>query len=108
MRTRVEDHLSFTFDRNIIYFDSGLLLGSNWTGDQYRMNHNLYWDVRGIPIQPAGKSWEMWQASGQDTESVIADPMFADPASGNFKLSPRSPAWKMGWKAIDMSTVGPR
>jgi parallel beta-helix repeat protein len=108
MRTRVEDHLSFTFDRNIIYFDSGLLLGSNWAGDQYRMNHNLYWDARGIPILPAGKSWETWQSLGQDTDSLIADPMFADPASGNFKLSPRSPAWKMGWKAIDMSTVGPR
>ena len=108
MRTRVEDHISFTFDRNIIYFESGLLLGSNWTGDQYHMNHNLYWDARGNPIRPAGKSWEDWKASGQDTESVIADPLFGDPASGNFKLSPRSPAWKLGWKAIDMSTVGPR
>ena len=108
MRTRVEDHLSFTFDRNIIYFESGLLLGSNWTGTQYRMNHNIYWDARGNPMRPAGKSWDEWKASGQDTDSVIADPMFADPSAGNFKLSPRSPAWKLGWKAIDMSTVGPR
>ena len=72
------------------------------------MNHNIYWDARGNDIRPAGKSWEEWKAAGQDTESVIVDPMFADPASGNFKLSPRSPAWKMGWKAIDMATVGPR
>jgi parallel beta-helix repeat protein len=108
MRTRAEDHLSFTFDRNIIYFDSGLLLGSNWTGNQFKMNHNLYWDARGNPVRPAGKSWEDWQASGQDSDSIVADPMFADPASGNFKLSPNSPAWKLGWKAIDMSTVGPR
>jgi parallel beta-helix repeat protein len=108
MRTRAEDHLSFTFDRNIIYFDSGLLLGSNWTGTQYHMNHNLYWDARGNAIRPAGKSWEEWKASGQDADSVVADPLFADPASGNFKLSTRSPAWKLGWKAIDMSTVGPR
>ena len=108
MRTRAEDHLSFTFDRNIVYFDSGLLLGSNWTGSQFHMNHNLYWDARGNPIRPAGKSWEDWKAAGQDTDSVIADPLFADPVAGNFKLSPRSPAWKLGWKAIDMSTVGPR
>ena len=108
MRTRAEDHLSFTFDRNIIYFDSGLLLGSNWTGSQFKMTHNIYWDARRLPIRPAGKSWSDWQASGQDEGSIIADPLFVDPASGNFKLSPKSPAWKMGWKAIDMSTVGPR
>jgi len=108
MRTRAEDHLSFTFERNIVYFESGLLLGGNWTGAQYRMNHNLYWDARGNSIRPAGKSWDEWRADGQDTESSIADPMFADPASGNFKLSAQSPAWKLGWKAIDMSTVGPR
>jgi parallel beta-helix repeat protein len=108
MRTRAEDHISFTFDHNIVYFDSGLLLGSNWSGTQFRLNHNLYWDARGNPIRPAGKSWEEWRAAGQDTESMIGDPLFADPASGNFKLSPRSPAWKLGWKAIDMSTVGPR
>ncbi len=96
MRTRPEDHLSFTFDRNIIYFDSGLLRGGNWSGDQYRFTHNLYWDVRGNPVKPV------------EDDSIVADPLFADPASGNFKLSPHSPAWKLGWKAIDMSTVGPR
>ena len=31
MRTRAEPHLSFTFERNIVYFDQGRLLGSNWT-----------------------------------------------------------------------------
>jgi hypothetical protein len=108
MRTRVEDHLSFTFERNIIYFDSGLLLGSNWSGSQYKMNHNIYWDARGLPIKPAGKSWSEWQASGQDAGSLVVNPLFADPASGSFRLSPKSPAWKLGWKAIDMSTVGPR
>jgi hypothetical protein len=108
MRTRAEDHLSFTFERNIVYFDSGLLLGSNWTGSNYRMDHNLYWDARGNAIRPAGKSWAEWQGAGQDAGSLIADPMFADPASGNFRVAPRSPAWGLGWKAIDLSTVGPR
>lgn len=96
MRTRAEDHLSFTFDRNIFYYDSGLLRGGNWSGDQYRFTHNLYWDVRGTPVQPV------------ESDAIVADPMFAGPANGNFRLSPNSPAWKLGWKAIDMSTVGPR
>jgi len=108
MRTRAEDHLSFTFERNIVYFESGLLLGSNWSGSQFRMNRNLYWDARGNAIRPAGKSWEEWKAAGQDTESVVADPLFIDPASGNFTLSSLSPAWALGFQAIDMSTVGPR
>ena len=64
----------------------------------------------GISDPPAGKSWEEWQASGSgNTESVVADPMFADPASGISKWrDARSPVWKLGWKAINMSTVGPR
>ena len=36
MRTRAEPHISFTFERNIVYFDQGRLLGSNWSGDQVR------------------------------------------------------------------------
>ena len=99
MRTRAEDHLSFTFERNIIYFDSGLLLGGNWTGDQYRMSHNLYWDARGkCVIQPPGY--------GRDgRRSDVREPG----GLSNFQLSPNSPAWKLGWKAwIDMTTVGPR
>ena len=108
MRTRAEDHLSFNFDRNIIYFDSGLLLGGNWTGSQYRFTHNLYWDARGYPIRPATRSWDEWKASGQDVDSIVADPLFADPAAGNFALAPNSPARKLGFQPIDMSTVGPR
>ena len=108
MRTRAEDHLSFTIDRNIVYFDSGHLLGTNWTGTQFHMDHNIYWDGRGNPIRPAGKSWDDWKASGQDADSLLADPLFIDPAAGNFTVSAASPAWKLGWKQIDMSTVGPR
>ena len=98
MRTRAEDHLSFTFERNIIYYESGRVFGSNWTGDQYKMKNNLYWDARGNPVH----------LTPHDEGAVIADPLFAAPAAGNFKLAPNSPAWKLGWKAIDMSTVGPR
>jgi len=37
-----------------------------------------------------------------------ADPLFADPGKGDFGLKPDSPALKMGFKAMDLSTVGPR
>ena len=108
MRSRAEPHLSFTFVNNIVYFDQGELLGGNWTGDQFRMNRNVYFDVRGGRPRMAGKSFEEWQQQGQDTESVVADPLFAGAASYNFALRPDSPALKLGFKPIDMTTVGPR
>jgi parallel beta-helix repeat protein len=108
MRTRAEEHVSFTFEGNIVYFDQGRLLGSNWTGDRYVMRKNLYFDTRGRAIRFAGKTLEEWQAGGQDAGSVVADPLFVNAANFDFRLRPESPALKMGFKQIDMSTVGPR
>ena len=59
-------------------------------------------------MQLFGKSWEEWRKSGQDRDSVMADPLFVDPGNFNFKLRPNSPALKLGFRQIDMSTVGPR
>ena len=108
MRTRAEPHLSFTFERNIVCFDRGRLLGSNWSGDQFKMDRNVYWDVRGEPVRFAGKSWEQWREAGHDTGSVLADPLFVNPAKYDFTLRPDSPALKLGFQPIDLSGVGPR
>jgi hypothetical protein len=108
MRTRAEPHLSFTFEGNIVYYDSGALLGSNWSGEGVKMNHNLYWDARGAVASFAGKALADWRALGRDTESIVADPLFRNAASYDFTVLPESPVWKLGWKKIDMSTVGPR
>lgn len=106
-RSRSEPHLSFTFERNIVYFDSGHLLGTNWNGG-VKLDRNVYWDARGMPIDPAGHSWSEWRQSGQDKESKIADPLFVNPANFNFTLEPGSPARSLGIQSIDVSTVGPR
>jgi parallel beta-helix repeat protein len=108
MRTRVEPHVSFLFERNIVYFNQGRLLGSNWTGDQYTMKANLYFDTRAGDIRFAGKSFAEWQAEGKDEGSIIADPMFVNVSNFDFRLLPKSPALKLGFQPIDMSTVGPR
>ncbi len=108
MRTRAEPHLSFTFERNIVYFDQGRLLGSNWTGSQFRMDRNIYYDARSTPIRFAGKSWDEWKAAGQDIHSVIADPLFVNAENYDFRLRDNSPALKLGFRPIDLSTVGPR
>lgn len=108
MRTRAEQHVSFRFEGNIVYFNQGRLLGSNWTGDKFTMKGNVYFDARGKEIRFAGKSFAEWTASGQDAGSVIADPLFVNASKYDFRLRPESPALKMGFRQIDMSTVGPR
>jgi hypothetical protein len=40
--------------------------------------------------------------------SLIADPLFVNPDNYNFRLRPESPALKMGFQQINMSTAGPR
>lgn len=101
MRTRPEDHLSFTFEHNIVYWKEGPLLGSNWSGNQYRLDYNLYWNAAGQPITFAGLSLEAWRAKGQDVHSLIADPRFVKPEAGDFRLQPGSPAEKIGFHPID-------
>lgn len=108
MRTRAEPHLSFTFEGNIVYYDSGALLGSNWSGDGVRMDKNLYWDARGGPVSFSGKTLAEWRQQGRDTASALADPLFRNAANYDFTVLPESPAWKMGWRKIDVSTAGPR
>jgi parallel beta-helix repeat protein len=108
MRTKAEPHNSFTLKGNIIYFDQGSLLGTNWTDGKLTMLDNLYYDTRSPDIRFAGKSFSEWKSSGQDHGSVIADPMFVNAGNFDFRLRPGSPALKIGFHQIDMSSVGPR
>jgi parallel beta-helix repeat protein len=108
MRTRAEPHVSFTFEHNIVYFDQGRLLGTNWTGDGFIMKGNLYFDTRGSEISFAGQPFAEWQSAGRDAGSAIADPLFVNAGNFDFRLLPESPALKLGFHPIDLSTVGPR
>ncbi len=106
MRTRAEDHLSFTFERNIVYWDTGVLLASNWTGNRFRLNNNLYWRTGGRSFDFAGRSWDQWRETGNDGNSIIADPLFVAPERNDFRLKPGSPALKVGFVPFDVSAAG--
>lgn len=109
MRTKFEpDHLSFGLQNNIIYFDQGTVLGGNWASGGYVLRDNLYYDTRSSDVLFLNKPFAQWQASGQDQGSRIANPDFVDAAKFDFRLRPDSPALKMGFHPIDVSTVGPR
>ncbi len=107
-RTRQENHLSFTFEHNIVYWTEGKLLDGKWTDDQFHMDFNLYWQAAGQPIQFGKESLAEWQKRGLDVHSLVADPLFTDPEHGDFTLKPGSPAAKIGFQAIDLSQVGRR
>jgi hypothetical protein len=105
--TRAEPHISFTFEGNIAYFDSGALLGGDWSGDQFRMNGNVYSDSRRLPVSFSGHNLAEWRRQGQEADSLVADPQFA---RRELRFTPLlgSPVWKLGWKKIDTTTIGPR
>jgi parallel beta-helix repeat protein len=107
-RSPTEPHLSFTFERNIVYWAEGRLTGSGWGNPRVVFDHNLYWKAGGGEVRLGDDlSFEEWQARGLDPHSRIADPLFVDPKHGDFRLKPGSPAAKIGLESWDMSAVGP-
>ena len=109
-RSRAEDHLSYTFEKNLVVFDRGDLLGGNWSGTPANFLHrdNVYWDYSARPVTFTEKKLSLadWQKKGQDVGSLIADPLFEDPAKHDFRLKAGSPALALGIKSIDVSAMG--
>jgi hypothetical protein len=108
-RSRVEPHLSFTFERNIVAWDDApkaVLLSGQWKDDKFAMRNNLYWKASGKPFDFAGMSFEEWRKKGWDEGSIMADPLFVDPKRFDFRLKPGSPAGKVGFKPFDAGQAG--
>lgn len=130
--TRPEQHVSFTFQRNIVVGDGmPAFVGYPDHRDIRRFgidsDLNLFWDEAPIeggsraanatrPTQPDGRvGFEIiepldaeWERLGHDRHSVTADPLFADAAARDFRLRPGSPAEQLGIRLPDVSDAGPR
>jgi hypothetical protein len=125
--TRVEDHLSFTFEHNIIYWtNNSPTLAGPWLENRQLTRSNCYWNAGGYPITFAGKSladWQhtpvkppantnaptekpAWAVAGRELGSIIADPLFVNAAKHDFRLQPNSPALQIGFKPFDYSQAG--
>jgi len=108
-RTRTEPHLSFWFERNIVYWNNASpLLGSNWKDDNFRLDWNCYWNAGGQPVRfPGNLTIEEWRSKRkQDEHSVVADPLFVAAEKGDFRLKPGSPALKLGFRPFDYTKAG--
>ena len=99
------------FYRNIFYqkgAKSRLFLPDKWGNYDIVMDYNLYYDASGGPPNFLAFDFEQWKKKGLDRNSLVADPLFVDPDKGDFRLQPESPAFKLGFRPIDLSHVGPR
>ena len=103
-RTRLEQHLSFTFERNIVYWKQGKLLDGRWGDFNFAFERNIYWHTGEEDISFANLSWDEWRAKGMDKNSLIADPLFIAPEKGDFRLKPNSPALKLRFKPLTVAT----
>ncbi len=99
---------SFTIRRNIIYSRDVPFYGGNWTGSNFTLANNLYWDTqpKTQTLFPGDTTLAAWQQKGSDAGSILANPLFAAPEKGDFALRPGSPAAKIGFAPIDVSKAG--
>lgn len=104
--TRVEEHRSFNFENNIVVFDEGVVLKGAWKTIDIQMDNNLYWNTTGDHYVFNGESFADWQKTGHDTHSLIADPLFEDVTSYNFKLKNKRHVKRIGFKPFDYASAG--
>ncbi len=104
--TRIEEHRSLSFTNNIIYFNSGTLLSSNWDKFNLVTDNNCYWDTRIKDILFSKKSFSEWRKEGKDIHSVIRNPLFVNPESFDFHFRNLSVARKIGFKPFDYTEAG--
>lgn len=104
--SRIEPHLSFVFEKNIVYWDRGSLLAGPWDRIRFESRNNCYWQAAGEPVLFAGRSLPEWQKLGHEAGSLVADPKFRSPQTGDFTLGEDSPVWKLGFEPVDVSQAG--
>ena len=109
--TRAEPHLSFTAERNVVYWNAGPVFTKyaatlKETG-KVAWKDNFWWMTSGEPSFN-GKTFVQWQANGNDVHGLVADPLFVDPAKRDFHLKPGSPVVKAGFRPFDIDAAGVR
>jgi parallel beta-helix repeat protein len=99
--TKSENHLSFTFEHNIVYYNKGkliLMIDADFKKYILAFDYNLYWNETKSEITINNFTFKQWQKKGMDKHSVIADPFFSAVKNFDFRLRRNSPAFKTGFK----------
>jgi hypothetical protein len=106
--TRPENHRSFSFTNNIVYFnDAPLTDKSGWEKVKFYADSNCYWNASSTGTRFGDKSFKQWQDStGKDLHSIIVDPGFIDPSSGNFRFKNNTALTPINFKPFDYDSAG--
>ena len=70
---------------------------------------NIIWNGSGtVKMQHGGRNvtLEQWREKGQEVHSVFADPLFKDPAHGDWSFREGSPALALGIASIHPEEAG--
>ena len=79
----------------------------------FKCDLNLVWhggqplSIGGLERIPPSQQWDRWREMGWDRRSIIADPAFVDASADDFRLTPGSPAFDIGFKPIPADRIGP-
>lgn len=104
--TRVEDHNSFTFTSNIVCYTDGNMWGKNWDKVHFVAEKNLYWHFGGEASFNGQSIGEWRKATGKDLHSIIADPVFVNISSGDFRMQNKKALKRIGFKQFDWTQAG--
>ena len=90
------------FERNLTWFDrDNLKQEADWNPQLCATRRNLVWNAGTGGVRWPLGSLRAENAAGRWVDSVEADPLFADPYSGDFTLRADSPALALGFQPFD-------
>ena len=112
--TRIEEHTSFFFTNNIIYFhsknafdSSGTAGYTNWEKVKTNEDYNCFWSTNTTDILFGDKNLAEWRsATGKDINSIIENPGFPDPENGDFTLKNKNIEKAISFKPFDYTKAG--
>lgn len=102
--TRAEEHTSFTFQRNIILTEEEELFRNAWEKADIHADRNLYWNLKGKQ-DFCGKDFKQWKKE-KEPHSIWADPLFRNPAEGDFTFRSKAAVRKVGFEPFDYTQAG--
>jgi len=107
------------FRRNIVYYTAPeavlisyhAMLTDAWSDQRLaESDYNVFFHAGGKELSiegvPGAETFAQWQKLGYDTHSLVADPLFVNLEKGDYRLKPNSPAFKLGFRPIDISKIG--
>jgi hypothetical protein len=106
--SRIERNILVSRRKDYPIYTQKLVYG---TGGEPRLrdcqaDYNLYYCTEDPAW--AKKHLQTEQAFGVERHSISADPLFVNLEKGDLRLQPESPAWKLGFQKIDLTSIGLR